>query len=134
MLYNKGNVSGLRDINSNGLKQKAWNPVLPLPLGEVQLNQNSPSSASADTVKTGYSCVHCDAKGIVSMFKLNLHVERMHSYPVSCKICNVTFVDKYSFNVHYHNCYYQRALCNYHDKRRNRFIGHMHTHKSSNVV
>ena len=115
MLYNKGNVSGLRDVNSNGLKQKARNPVLPLPLGEVQLNQNSPSSASADTVKTGYSCVHCDAKGIVSMFKLNLHVERMHSSPVSCKIFDVTFVYKYSFNVHYPNFYYQCALCNYHD-------------------
>ena len=108
----------------------AWNPVLPLPLGELQLNQNNP--ISADPVKKGYSCIHCDAKGIVSMFKLNLHVERMHSSPVSCKICDVTFVDKYRFNVHYPNCYYECAIhgCNYHDKRRSRFIGHMHTHKS----
>ena len=51
MFHNKGNVSGLRDINSNGLKQKARNPVLPLPLGEVQLNQNSPSIQSRQVIR-----------------------------------------------------------------------------------
>ena len=50
MLY-KGNVSGLRDVNSNGLKQKAWKPVLPLPHGEVQLNQNSPSIQSRQVIR-----------------------------------------------------------------------------------
>ena len=78
--------------------------------------------------KKGYTCPFCGVQGIATPSKLRLHIDRLHSSPIICKMCDVTFVDKYFFNLHYTNCYYicPNPQCDFHDKRKERLIGHMH--------
>ena len=101
--------------------------------GEVltsQPNQQAKSKGQGRSSSKGHTCPHCGIQGILGPSKLQIHIERMHSAPVFCKICSVSFVDKYCFVLHYPNCFYfcPRQNCNFHDKRKERFDGHMRTH------
>ena len=82
-------------------------------------------------VRKGQTCSCCGASGINGVSKLMLHMDRMHSKSVTCSICEVVFVDKYSFLEHSQTCYYWCPVegCNYHEKRESRFKGHLRTHR-----
>ena len=97
--------------------------------GEVAHEPSNPNQQGRSSSK-GYTCPHCGIQGIVGPSKLQVHIDRMHSALVVCKICNVTFVDKFSFVKHYPSCFFfcPRPNCNFHDKRKQRFVGHMRTH------
>lgn len=80
--------------------------------------------------RRGLVCTYCGLKGIASMSKLLLHIDRMHSVPCTCVICKVEFVDRYSYNQHSPNCFYFCPIegCNYKDKRESRLKGHLRRH------
>ena len=94
-------------------------------------NQEVLSAKPGRSSSKGQTCPHCGVEGILGPSKLQVHIDRMHSAPVLCKICDVSFVDKYCFVLHYPNCFYfcPRPGCNFHDKRKQRFTGHMRTHE-----
>ena len=96
------------------------------------LTQASILKSQGRSSSKGYTCPHCGVGGIVGPSKLQTHIDRMHSSPVICKICDVTFVDKYCFVLHYPKCFFfcTKPGCNFHDKRRERFNGHMRTHEN----
>ena len=81
--------------------------------------------------KKGLTCSHCGSLGINGMSKLLLHIDRMHSKPVSCSICRVEFVDRFNFIVHSPSCFYWCPVegCDYHEKRESRFNGHLRKHR-----
>ena len=81
--------------------------------------------------KKGLTCPHCGALGIHGMSKLMLHVDRMHSRPYSCNICEVAFVDRYHFNLHSPTCFYMCPVegCNFQEKRESRLKGHLRRHR-----
>ena len=104
--------------------------------GQVQNNSSTADikirgQSQGMVVNKGYTCPYCGIAGIVGPSKLNIHIERMHSAPVVCKICSVQFVDKHCFVLHYPKCFYfcQQPNCNFFEKRKERFDGHMRTHK-----
>ena len=109
------------------------------PRSEWKVNREGKDRRSEGNVRregkassSGYKCTHCGIEGILGPSKLKLHIDRMHSSPVVCKICAVTFEDKYRFAVHYPMCFYfcTQPGCNFHDKRKERFAGHMRRHEN----
>ena len=96
---------------------------------------NSPSEnvsgRQQKKLKKGLTCSHCGALGINGGSKLLLHIDRMHSKPVLCSICNVEFADRFSFIQHSPSCFYWCPVqgCNYHEKRESRFNGHLRKHR-----
>ena len=96
----------------------------------VSSNQAKMSSPGRSS-RNGYTCPHCGVQGIIGPSKLQLHIARMHSAPVVCKICEVSFVDKHCFILHFKNCFYicPKPGCNFHEKRKDRFAGHMRRHE-----
>ena len=96
---------------------------------------NSPSEnvsgRQQKQLKKGLTCPHCGALGINGGSKLMLHIDRMHSKPVLCSVCNVEFADRHSFVQHSPSCFYWCPVegCNYHEKRESRFNGHLRKHR-----
>ena len=92
--------------------------------------ENGGGGLGAQT-KKGLTCPHCGALGIHGMSKLMLHVDRMHSKPYTCNICEVEFVDRYSFNLHSPTCFYMCPVegCNFQEKRESRLKRHLRRHR-----
>ena len=80
--------------------------------------------------RKGLTCPHCGALGINGTCKLKLHIDRMHSKPYTCRICNVEFVDRYFFDMHSPTCFYYCPShgCNFKEKREERLMGHLRRH------
>ena len=55
--------------------------------------------AEPKMLEVGLTCPKCGAQGISCTFKLLLHLDRMHSKPYTCLICEVEFVDRYCRKV-----------------------------------
>ena len=102
-------------------------------VGGILVDSQVPNDAGSQEVrkKKGLTCSHCGASGINGMSKLLLHIDRMHSKPVSCSICRVEFVDRFHFVQHSPSCYYWCPVegCDYHEKRESRFNGHLRKHR-----
>ena len=82
----------------------------------------------ADTA--GFTCSLCGMSGIKDNFNLSRHIARMHRGTFKCSICNVEFNDRYSFNVHYKDCFYYCPIvgCTFKEKRQARLDGHLRNH------
>ena len=78
----------------------------------------------------GYTCSFCGITGIKDNFNLGRHISRMHSGLFKCSICNVEFSGRFSFNVHYKDCYLYCPIegCPFKEKRQSRMDGHLRKH------
>ena len=103
------------------------------PVGVVGPAAGLEQAGGLGQVERGLTCTQCGARGIASMSKLMVHLDRMHSKPFTCIICKVEFVDRFSFNLHSPNCYFFCPIegCNYKEKRESRLKGHLRRHKMS---
>ena len=99
---------------------------------EVKAKSEGKVRREGKASRNGYKCRYCGIDGILGPSKLKLHIDRMHLSPVVCKICGVTFEDKYWFVEHYPKCFYfcTKPECNFHDKRKERYLGHMKRHEN----
>lgn len=97
--------------------------------------QNSPSGGeegAGSKLKQSqrYSCLLCSASGIKDKFNLERHMVRMHSGSFECSICQIEFTDRYSFNIHYSQCYHYCPIvnCPFKEKRKSRMDAHVRKH------
>ena len=81
--------------------------------------------------REGLICPHCGAPGILGTAKLLLHIDRMHSRPYTCTICEVEFADRYFYNWHSTTCFYFCPVegCIFKEKRESRMAGHLRRHQ-----
>ena len=86
--------------------------------------------------RKGLRCPHCGAPGILGTAKLLLHIDRMHSRPYTCTICQVEFADRYFYNLHSTTCFYFCPVdgCIFKEKRESRMAGHLRRHQSDGVA
>ena len=94
----------------------------------VQVFAGSDQLGEKDT--GGYTCSVCGITGIKDNFNLGRHISRMHSGSFKCSVCNVEFNGRFSFNVHYKDCYHYCPFegCPFKEKRQSRMDGHIRKH------
>ena len=103
--------------------------------GDVGQEDDNAATAPIEVIvnqaRKGLVCPHCGAMGINGTCKLLLHIERMHSRPFTCTICQVEFADRYFYNLHSPTCYYVCPVdgCTFKEKRESRLAGHLRRHR-----
>ena len=101
-------------------------------VGQEDVNvATAPIEVIVNQARKGLVCPHCGAMGINGTCKLLLHIERMHSRPFTCTICQVEFADRYFYNQHSPTCYYVCPVdgCTFKEKRESRLAGHLRRYR-----
>ena len=135
--FGKGNSeqNSVNDESRNGNEAAAGNienvEAVDLGQSKVEMAKSVPVIPAVELTRKGLNCPHCGVMGIKGMSKLLLHIDRIHSRPFTCTICNVEFIDRYFYDKHTPTCFYFCPVdgCNFKEKRESRLKGHLRGHK-----